>query len=388
MFIWMIAVALLAGACVVGFYQGAIRGAFSFLGLLAATLVAMPLSVVTKPIFKIFGMEHPVLLDLFAPILAFVLVLILFKVGGFALHRKLSTFYRYHDSDTRRMLFERLNERLGICMGVPNATIYVLLICLVINVIGYFTIQIGTSEKDSWLLRTVNVLARQVEATGMNKAVAFLNPAPKAYYDGIDILGLIYRNPLLQKRLSTYPPFLPFSERSSFQNIAKDVKFQEFWQRQPPIAEFVADEHIQPMIRDLELYQELTGLVGKQLPDLETYLMTGTSPKYESETILGRWRFDSRASLARTRRLKPMGSAEIRYIRKLMAATMSDAMLTAYVDGSVVLKAPTGKLNGTWKSTATGKYRIKTTQGEIEATIESNRLQFSQDKIQAVFKKI
>src|SRR5207302_1226018 len=115
-------------------------------------------------------------------------------------------YYKYKGSDTQRSLFERLNERLGICLGLANATVYVFLLSVVAYIFGYFTVQVATSDKDSAGLRFVNNICRDLEKTGMSRAIAPFVPASKLYYDGADILGHIYHNPLAaQSRLSSYP---------------------------------------------------------------------------------------------------------------------------------------------------------------------------------------
>src|SRR4030095_2165974 len=96
--------------------------------LLLGALLALPLSGVFQAILKLFGVDHPVLLAFLAPFSVYLLILILFKVGGLAVHRKVDTYFKYKASDTLRLLFERLNARVGICVGMVNATVYTVLI--------------------------------------------------------------------------------------------------------------------------------------------------------------------------------------------------------------------------------------------------------------------
>ena len=53
----------------------------------------------------------------------------------------------------------------------------VILLVVVAYVVGYFTVQVGTSEKDSIWLRLANRVAHDVEQSGMQKAVAPFVPA-------------------------------------------------------------------------------------------------------------------------------------------------------------------------------------------------------------------
>src|SRR5437867_5006255 len=148
MILWIVAFVLLGLLGMIGFYQGAIRAGFSFVGLIIAALLAMPLSGIIGLLLKLFGMKHPVWLGFIAPLVAFIIILTIFKSAGYAVHRKVDAHYKYQDSDTRRMLFERLSQRLGLCVGLLNAVVYLFLIGIVFYILGYFTVQASTSTKD------------------------------------------------------------------------------------------------------------------------------------------------------------------------------------------------------------------------------------------------
>src|SRR6266446_5616399 len=200
MFFWIIAICLTALLGLIGFYQGAIRVAFSLIGLLVAALSAMPLGALLKPILPIIGISHPVLIAFLAPALVYLVILTAFKIGALAVHKKVEAHYE-KAIDNDRSLFQRLNSRLGIGLGLANATIYVFLLAVVIYVFGYFTFQVAASEKDSVGLKIVNALCADLEKTGMSKAIAPFIPANEQYYDGADMIGDIFHNPLLQNRL-------------------------------------------------------------------------------------------------------------------------------------------------------------------------------------------
>src|SRR5260221_7571215 len=306
MILWTFTFCLLAGSGLIGFYQGAIRVGCSFIGLLVAALLATPLAGAMKPLVGFFGVSHPVLLSFIAPAVAYLLVLIAFKVAAVIVHRKVDTYYKYRTSDTERLLFERLNERVGICLGLANATVYVFLLSVVAYVFGYFTFQVATSEKDSAGLRMVNNICRDLEKSGMSKAIAPFVPAAKTYYDGADLLGLIYHNPLAaQSRLSSYPAFLALADKKEFKTLGDDVKFQQFWLEGHSFGELLGHEKIQPLIGSIDLYTNAMGLLQGDLKDLKEYVETGVSAKYDEQKILGKWSFKFRESFARARRTKP-----------------------------------------------------------------------------------
>src|SRR5947207_3555244 len=99
--LWIIALLCLGIVGAMGYYQGPIRVACSLLGLIFGSLLCVPLSPLTKRLLPVFGLHHPGW-ELFVPaLLAFLLVLIAFKILGNVLHRKLSVFYKYKTDDKR-----------------------------------------------------------------------------------------------------------------------------------------------------------------------------------------------------------------------------------------------------------------------------------------------
>ncbi len=123
MTIWILTLLLLASGAGLGLRQGAIRASFSFAGIFFAFLLAALIGKFLKPLLPHVGIHNPTLVWMIAPIEAFVLVLVLFKVTGFVVHRKVSVYYKYKAGDLRLALWERLNSRLGACVGLLNGAI-------------------------------------------------------------------------------------------------------------------------------------------------------------------------------------------------------------------------------------------------------------------------
>ena len=418
MFIWIIVALVIISLGIIGYYQGMVRVAFSLAGLLVGALLALPLSGVFQSILKLFGLEHPVLLSFLGPFCVYLLILIGFKAGGLAVHRKVDTYFKYKASDTLRMLFDRLNSRVGICVGMLNAMVYVVLIGVVIYTLGYFTLQVATSEKDSFWLKAMNRLVADLRSTKLDKAVAGFVPKSERYFDGADIAASIFLNPLLQNRLSTYPVFLTLNEKPEFKQIGSSTAFQEFWTKGPTIQEFRSHNLIQPLVSSGEWYNKFVTMLDGDFKDLKTYLETGKSPKYEDEHILGRWEFDGKASFDLARKRKPiMPLQEIRWLRVVFGTVFKGAMLTATVDKRIILKVPgvtrlaaglklpaaaaqnlKDSGEGTWEPGKGGGYVLSIAEGgktlmKEDALVEGNRLTFNfsvpgrQEVVGLVFEK-
>jgi len=393
MILWLIAIVLLACCGTVGFYQGALRAAMSLIGLLMAWLLAGPLGKVINAILPALGVGHPAILAFLGPAIAFLIILILFKAGAAVLHRKVNTYYKYNDSDTQRMLFERMNARVGIPVGLCNGVIYFFVLCTAVYTLGYGTYQLANSEKDSWTMKLVNRLNEDMKSTSMAKATAPLMPEKEMYYDACDILASIYHTPLLQNRLANYPPFLTLAEKPEFKPVT-DAKFQEEWAKGMTLNEFMAHEKVKPVLQNREIFTNVVGLLGGDLKDLKSYLDTGKSPKYDDERILGRWEFDYKESVARARRLKPtMGSAELRRLRTILTTSFRDSTLTTTIDNKAILKLPAlkdkGTQQGSWKSGSDGRYLLRfrdsSQGGEMEVLIDGKNLIFTRDGFTLVF---
>jgi hypothetical protein len=398
MILWVLAVLFMAVVGLVGYYQGAIRAAFSFIGLVIAASVAQPLGNVLSPLIASMGLKHPVVLAFVGPIVAFLLVMVIFKAGAFAVHKQIETYYKYKDSETKRMLFERLNTRLGIAIGAVNGIIYFFLFAVLMHVLGYFTFQVRGAANDSITTKAVTKLGEDIQSTGMTKAVSPLVPASEDYYDAVDVFGAVYHNPLLQKRLASYPVFVTLAERPEFKGLADDLKFQEFWLRQPrpSIGEVLTHEKVKPLVNNEELFKNIWTMLGSDLKDLKGYVETGKSAKYDEEKILGRWSFDYRDSIALARKNKPnIGSVELRQLRRVLGGTMANATLTATIDKKVILRTPSNTkapaTEGGWDARGGGKYTLGLTESgkayQAQAVVDGNKLVVTRDNYAMVFEK-
>jgi len=390
MILWLIALFILTCVVIVGYYQGALRVAISLAGLLAAAVLASPVGALLGKILPMVGFKNPLTIAFVAPAIAFVLVAVVFKGVGAVVHKKAEAWYKYKASDTHRMLWERLNSRVGAPLGLANGIIYVFAICTFLNAYGYLSLQVAT-DNDSWLTRMANRLSADVQSTGMNKAVAAFMPKSEIYYDAADVVADIYHTPLLQNRLANYPAFLLVGEREDFKPLS-DPGFQGEWIKGAlTFGGFVNHEKIKPLVENRDMGTNVLAMLGGDLKDLKTYLQTGKSPKYDDEKILGRWAFDFRASLNLARRKKPnMGSAEIRRLRTDLTA-LAKATLVATVDNKAILKlgsGSSGTTQGTWKG-SDGKYVLRVSENskkiDLEVTIEGRNLIFSKDGSFMVF---
>jgi len=403
MLFWLLALVLLASLAGIGYRQGVIRVAFSFVGILVGALLAGPLAKPVKPLLVAFGLKTPPLPWLLAPLVVFVLISVIFKVGGLVVHQKVDVHFKYHAGDLRLALWERLSRRVGLCLGLANGALYLILLSVVLYPLSYWTFQMARSEQDARVAKILNRLGQDLQSTGFAKVARALDPMPQVWYDSADLAGLIYNNPLSQARLARYPAFLGLAERPEFQDLASDTQFTELLLGRKPIMTVLNHPQAQAILRNPQLMQLIWATVVPDLNDLPIFLDTRKSPKYDPERILGRWTFNVNVALALFRKAKPnISSKEMQNWKRWMMAAFAKTTFVAMTDHQAILKnvpqlrlpapgaaaAGPQTLKGEWKN-LNGKYQLSLSGGprdeRLTAAVEGERLTIAGEGLSLVF---
>ncbi len=402
MTIWLLAVVLLACLAAAGYRQGAIRAGISFFGILLAALLAGLLGKLVLPLLKILGVSNPILLWALPPFVAFVIVLALIKIGAQLVHQKADVYYKYKAGELRLKLWERLNARLGVCIGLLNGLVYLVLIAMVIHAFSYWTVQMAAGDTDPKGMRLLNQLGRDLQSTGMARVAKAVDPMSDTFYDTADLAGLLYQNSLLEARLLRYPGFLSLGERPEFQTLGQDTAFAEMRLKQTPVREVLQHPTARAVFDNPELLRLVWVTVQPDLKDLGNFLETGKSAKYDGEPILGRWSFDANASVLAYRRTRPNATGnEAAKLRSWMHEKFPKSSIVAAPDHMLVMKAfPVIKLQpgqpysgearnlkGEWK--VSGDYELTLEGGTDKRTarMDGSRLIISGDGAQIAFVK-
>ena len=339
MTIWILALVLLASGAGLGFRQGAIRTGISFVGIVTAVTFAGLLGRLLKPLLPHVGIQNPTLIWLLAPVEAFVIILILFKVAAFIVHRKVNLFYKYKAGDLRLALWERLNSRLGLCIGLLNGTAYLVLISFVVFNFCYWTVQIAPSSSEARTTRVINQLGHDLEATGLASTARAVAPLPETYYKVADLAGLICQNPQVSGRLASYPPLLSIAERDDVQQLAQDSDLTSAWKQGAPMGQILNNPKVKALLQDRDLIDTVWETLNANLDDLPVYLKTGKSPKYDPEKILGRWAFNVNVSVGMLLIVRPnIRAAEFKAVRALWSDAYSQTVFIAAADHQAYLK--------------------------------------------------
>ena len=388
MLIWLLGVLLLASLAALGLRQGAVRVAFSFVGILLGALLAGPLGKLIKPLLVLVGVKDPLILHLVPPLVGFIIVSVIFKVAALSVHHKIDVHFKYHAGDLRLALYERLHHRLGLCLGLFNGALYFILISWVIFALSYWTYQTATSASEPWQLRMINRLGKDLQSSGFAKVARAVDPLSDSFYQTADIAGLLYNNPLLEARLSRYPAFLGLSERQEFQNLGKDQEFTNMRQRQDPIMVVLKHPGVQGVLQNRELMDAIKAALVPNLKDLQTFLETGHSAKFDPESILGRWDFDLTYTMIMVHKGKPnISSLDLAKLKKAVMGAFSKATFVATTEHQAILKnvphamyaaggmpsTDVQTLQGQWKG-SDGKYQLTMAGKEYSANVEADRI--------------
>lgn len=338
MTIWILALVLLAAGAGLGFRQGAIRTAISFVGIVTAVLFAGILGNLLKPLLPHVGIHDRTLIWLIAPVEAFVIVLIVFKIAGLIVHRKVNLFYKYKAGDLRLALWERLNSRLGLCVGLLNGTAYLLLVSFVIYNFSYWTVQIAPSGSEARTTRIINQLGHDLETTGLASTARSIAPLPDMYYKLADLAGLVCQNPQVSSRLASYPALLSLAERPDMQQLAQNNDFIQAWKQGAPMGQILNNPQVKGLLQNRDLIDTVWEILRANLDDLVVYLKTGKSPKYDSEKLLGRWSFNVNVSVGTLLIARPnIPAAEIKALRSLWSRAYAQTTFVASADHQAFL---------------------------------------------------
>ncbi len=397
MLVWSIALILAISCGIFGFYVGAIRCAITTIALILNLLLLIPLSNLVGKILPNLGISHPGMICVVAPFVVFLLFQILAKAIAHSSQAPIENYYKYKASDTQRMLFERMNQRLGPCVAILNALFYTVFVAIAGLGLGYATVPLSRGgEKDSFLFKSVNLLARGVQSTGMARVASPYVPAAPIYFELVDVIAEWFHQPLVQSGFSTYPPFIPLAEKKEFESMGNDVKLPDFLLKSPSYTDILEHPKLGPIFTDVTFLDTALKSLGGDLSDLSTYIKTGQSPKYDDEKILGRWDFNLPASVGESKKLKRMSALEVNRLSVQLSSLMQDVTLLATVDHKIILRkgsTQTGNFvrrEGTWKTDGGGKYQISLPVAddrslETSGSVEGRRLHLSWTGVRALF---
>jgi len=341
MTIWILAVLLMASVSLAGWRQGAIRAAFAFFAILLAALLAGPIGRLIHPLLPHLGLSNPILAWALSPVIGFIIATIPLRIASHFVHVRVEQFYKYKAGDLRLALWERMNSRLGICLGILNGSLYFLLLSFYVFNLTYWTTQVvpPASRSDGLPLpiRLVNSLGEGLQSSGFARTASGVGTLSPDYYKLADLTGLLSQNPQLGARVADYPGFTSLWHRGDMQSLISDPTITNSLATGTSLSQILSNPTIeQVLVPNKELTKLLLDTILNNYGDFVDYLNTGKSAKYGNEPILGEWTFNVGVTLAWLRQEKPkMGAAEMRAMRSLWSAAYASTTVQLTGDNQV-----------------------------------------------------
>ena len=403
MTIWLLAILLLAASAGLGLRQGAIRVLCSFFGIVIAGLLAGPIGHLFKPLVAAGGLNNPIWLAFIPPCIGFLIILTIFKIVGTVLHKKVDLHFKYNTGELQQAMWTRLDHRLGMCVGFFNGAAYLVLLVGAIYPITYWTVQMSTPDKDPKTLKVVDRMGKDLESTGMSRVSVSVNHVSTNYYLAGDIVGLIYKNPQLEARLSRYPAIIGLSEKPEFQALASDLTFMQMRADQKSLLDLLNYPKVQAIIQNAETMKTITNALLPNLSDLQNFLLTAKSQTF-TEEIYGRWDFDVFTTMMLYRKAHPnITAVEAKNLRAayrasygkttFIAAPGDLAFLKNYPHFNMNTRPPTPELQnsqGQWSGingTYTVNIQVDGKDQSLSGEIHGDRLSLSNNEMVLGFVK-
>jgi len=340
MTIWIFAVLLMVSVSLAGWRQGAIRAAFAFVGILFAALLAVPVGHLIHPLLPHLGASDPLVAWVLSPIIGFILASIPLKVAGHYVHHRIEHFYKYNAGDLRMALWQRLNSRLGICIGLMNGAVYFILVSFFIFNITYWTTQTASaSSTPPTTIRLLNSLGEGMQSTGFTKTASAIGSLPPTYYSFADLCGLLAQNKDLGARFATYPGLESLWYRGDMQPLVTDATLTNAVASGASLSDVINDPAVQSFLANKQLTKMVGDAVTTNLDDLKGYLKSGKSSKF-TDPIIGTWQFNPGVTLAWFRQEQPkMKATEMQAIRALWTQAYGPTTVVVTGDNQVFVKS-------------------------------------------------
>lgn len=323
-----------------------------------ATLFAHLVGSMIHPLLPHLGVSNPVLIWAIPTILGCLIVYVLIVAAGIEVNRRVGVFYKYKAGDLRLALWERMNTRVGACLGVLTGAGWLVLVSFFIYNISFWTTQVAPSDDEPKTIHFANSLGYGLQNTGLDKAARAVGSIPDSFYKTADFFGLLAQNPRLIARLGDYPAFISLGERPEIQQLAQDSSLAQSWNTQAPIDTILSDSQVQSIINNTNLRTTVWSIIQTDMDDITNYLVTGKSPKFDSEKIIGRWDFDVVPALGALLEAHPkIKPNDLKAIRAVWTQAFAKTTFVAGSDGQVFLKnVPDFKTKPPGSDTWTGQW--------------------------------
>lgn len=392
--IWILAFLCLGFAALVGYAQGPIRGIFALAGLFFASILAGPVGSLVKPLVLAFGFKHPIYTHSIPAAVGFVIIWAIFVAAGAAVHKKTMFSHKYGDDDARFYRWERVYQRLGVCLGLFCGATFFFVLLLPVYVAGYFTTQFLPGSDGPTSVRIVNSIRNDMHTLKLDRVLAAFDPLPAPVYEASDLAATLLGNRTLVTRIAKYPLFLSLAERPEYHDLATDPDFVRLYNSQATPVELLKNPKLNAIASNPILCGELFQLLGDNLADFKEFLTTGKSPKYDGEKLLGCWTINPNATFSQERKkVSNCTATQLLRLRANLVPLVGGLNLTITTDNQAILRrgetisTATVVARGSWKKNGS-TYQLSFPNAKPETAdvaMADGQITFTSDNVTMVF---
>ncbi|HEY1172080.1 MAG TPA: hypothetical protein VGH19_11970 [Verrucomicrobiae bacterium] len=334
MTIWILVIACLAMGGTIGHTAGALRVSIATLGTWIAYLLAWPIGDKLRPMTMGF-FDTPTTLLIMPPVLVFFgLVAVIFSLAQ-GVHLKIYLYYKYKTTEEKFSLWERMNNRVGICVGLIKGGLWVGILLGFIYSVGYPIMLSEPNDRAPFLYKTAAKLRNDLQESGFEKLGAAMQRAPERYYQASDIIGYMYQNPQLQSRMMHYPLFLSLSGTPEFVKLLAGPETRQILESKAPITTWFNTNSMK-LLKNTFIQSQLKQV---DTADLLEFAKTGKSAKYDSEMVIGVWVINLAPTInAVKQNHAQVTPQQLLILKNLMAKNIDDLVLVNTPDGQMFLR--------------------------------------------------
>lgn len=344
MTIWILAVVLFGILGGLGRQVGALRMSISLVGVTVALFAAGPLAPVFRKALE-FTSKNPVTVWSLAAPLAFLAIMLVFNSLAVAAYLKIGNYYKYRAKDDIRIRWERMDNQLGLCVGLVAAVVYLIAGSAYVYHVGNVTRQLESPSGNPVWLSLVNKMRDDLSSTKFDRVAAAVGTASPALTQTADVLGLLYHNKELQARLPDYPLFMSLAENAELQTAFTNETYAVLLPARTNVSLILKDPTTETIMNHPEIQRVVKEV---DLTDLLNYLKTGKSEKYAKEPMIGKWQLDISSTVKQVSRAdtKLMTTVNQNRLRYLLRLRMADYLVVTTPDEKVFVKGTQKPLGG------------------------------------------
>lgn len=341
--VWLLAILSVVLFGGMGAAAGLAPAACGLIMLLVALLLSGPLTSLAAMLLPKEFINHP--LAAWFPDSMFymelVLVLFVFYIifwgTGFWVSSKIDFWLKHVGTELQRRTWTYLNHGIGFFLGLVTATIFILIIAMGAYAPGYLVAQTTPNEDGQpWGIVYLNQFSKAMKDTGLDKIAARWDKTPSSYFEYCDILGIIVNNPPVMYRVKNYPPIYAKGDRSEVSDLLNSGEVKDLINNRSGCWDLLNNSSVLSFLSSgscSELRQEI------DFQDFIGYLKTGSSPKYDSFKILGKWEMDVDQVVLMAKKNQPdITYRQMRFLSALLRTYFNDTTLKVTIDKRIVLQ--------------------------------------------------